>query len=107
MTTEVEKETERELPQGDATGKPLDQRQELGKALAAINRYILAREPMYKNGVYQAEYDEIERIQNECVKVLCGIDDPLVQAIATRLILDQNHHNVRQLIGRLADQAAQ
>jgi hypothetical protein len=82
--------------------------QELGKALASINRYILAHEPNLTNGhgASREEVDRMQATQRKCLQVLCGIDDPLVQAIAAKLQLDRHHHNAQQLIRHLADRAA-
>lgn len=107
-TTKTQDGRESQAQAQDVTGQPQVKRQELVKALAAVNRYILADEPNLSNGVgaSQAEVDRMCAAQRECVQVLCGIDDPLVQAIAARLNLEKTHTNVRQLIRKLADRAA-
>lgn len=106
MTTQVEREDGRGFPQGDVTEQPQVQRQELGKALVSINRYLAADGSYDHRGYGQQEVDMMNKARRDCLQVLCGIEDPLVQAIAAKLNLERHLSNATPLIRKLADRVA-
>ena len=79
----------------------------LSAALKAVNQYMTLDDSLCNRGEFsQKEFDNVKKGKRDCVKVLSGIDDALVQAIATTLMIDRHYSNAREMIRELADRGA-
>ena len=75
------------------------------RALTLINKYIVSFETMRKVCSFD-KYHQLRDEQQKYIKALCAIENPLIQAIANKLLLDSHYKNANEMIRTLADDVA-
>ena len=77
---------------------------ERAEALQLINEYIIADNKQHtRNGIPENEFHQLSREKARLVASLVKLNDPLVQAIATKLLAERHSFNAMGMITKLAD----